>query len=58
MFLDSYHMLSAIKGILDPHGLLEPKQKETIANFLHSKLKSEKEVSLPGLERDMTSLNV
>jgi len=49
MFLESYHMLSAIKGILDAHGLLEPKQKETIANFLHSKLKSEKEVSLPGL---------
>lgn len=35
-------MLSAIKDVLDPHGLLEPKQKETIANFLNSRHKSEK----------------
>lgn len=48
-FLQSYHLLSSIKDILDPHGLLEPSQKETISAFLHSKVKHEREVSIPTL---------
>ena len=57
-FLQAYHMLSTIKDILDPHGLLEPKQKETISQFLHSKLKHDREVSIPSLDRDLSNLNV
>jgi hypothetical protein len=57
-FLQVYHLLSSIKDILDPHGLLEPKQKETILAFLGSKLKNEKEVSLPTLERDLVELQM
>lgn len=57
-FLQNYHLLSAIKDILDPHGLLEPKQKETILSFLGSKIKDEREVSLPSLERDLGELQV
>jgi hypothetical protein len=49
VFLESYHLLTSVKQILDPHGLLEPKQKITINSFLNSSLKSETEVSLGGL---------
>jgi hypothetical protein len=39
-FLESYHLLSAVRQILDPHGLLEPKNKITINSYLNSNLKS------------------
>jgi len=48
-FLESYHLLTSVKQILDPHGLLEPKQKITISTFLNSNMKNETEVSLSGL---------
>ena len=57
-FLESYHLLSSVKQVLDPHGMLEPKDKATINTFLSSSIKNEREVSIGGLEKDLSSLQL
>lgn len=38
-FLESYHLLASVKKALDPHGLLEPRDKISINEFMGSKIK-------------------
>lgn len=50
--------MNEIHKILDEHGLLDAKQKSTLADYMFSKSKIENELTVTELEKNLSNLQI